>query len=93
MISIITLLGYPLAIQYVVRGWKWLYPFAIVILVLDVIANYTELVVLTQDFPEAGEYTFSKRLERLRHGNLWQRFIAKLVIPYLNFFQPGHVPD
>ena len=93
MISIITLLCYPLAIQYEVRNWRWLYPFAVTIFVLDVIANYTELVVLTQDFPEAGEYTFSKRLERLRNGNAWHRFIAHLVIPYLNYFQPGHIPD
>ena len=90
MISLITLLLYPLAIQYEVRGWsiKWFYYF---VGILDVIANYTELALLTWDMPVKGEYTFSKRLRRLQYGNVWQRFVARIVIPYLNYFQPGHV--
>lgn len=91
MFSLITLLLYPLAIQYEVRKWpiKWLYYFTGI---LDVFANYTELVILTLDSPEEGEWTFSKRLKRLQYGNRWQRFISAIIIPYLNYFQPGHVP-
>lgn len=92
MISLILALCYPLAIQYKVRNWRWLAPFTLTVLVVDVIANYTELALLTGDLPQEGEYTFSQRLVRLQDGNLWQRIVAKIVIPYLNYFDPGHVP-
>ena len=90
MISLLTLLLYPLAIQYR-KGWSIVYPLSLIVLLLDILANYTELVIITQDFPKEGEYTFSKRLERLQYGTPWQQFVASLVIPYLNYFDPGHV--
>lgn len=91
MLSLPLLVLYPLAIQYEVRRWpiRYLY-YAVGI--IDVIANYTELAVLTLDFPRKGEYTFSQRLRRLQYGNRYQRLWAKVVIPYLNFFQANHVP-
>ena len=92
MMSLILAIFYPLAIQYHVRDWRWLYPFALLTALIDVWCNYTELVLLTWDFPEAGEYTFSQRLVRLQTGNRWQRFVARTIIPYLNYFDPGHVP-
>lgn len=91
MLSVLLLLLYPIAIQYEVRRWpiKYLYWFTGLV---DIVANYTELVLLTMDFPEQGEYTFSKRLFRLQTGNWFNRLWARAVIPYLNYFQPSHVP-
>lgn len=91
MLSILLLLLYPLAIQYEVRKWPIRYLYYLTGLI-DVIANYTELAVLTLDIPRKGEYTFSQRLCRLQYGNLYQRCWAKVIIPYLNFFQANHVP-
>lgn len=91
MLSPLLLILYPLAIQYKTRNWRWLTPLTLFAIVLDVAANYTELALLTWDFPRKGEYTFSQRLSRLQYGNAWQRFISRLVIPYLNYFDPGHV--
>ena len=85
-------LCYPLAIQYKVRGWHWLAPFTLATIVLDVVCNYTDLALITGDFPRNGEYTFSQRLVRLQIGTRWQRFVARVTIPYLNFFDPDHVP-
>ena len=85
-------LCYPLAIQYQVRNWRWLAPFTLAVLLLDGLCNYTDLALLTWDFPRKGEYTFSQRLVRLQSGNQWQRFVARVTIPYLNFFDPNHVP-
>lgn len=92
MFSLITLILYPLAIQYEVRKWPIWYLYYTVG-VTDVIANYTELALLTGDFPRKGEYTFSQRLKRLQYGTPWQRFVAKGVKPYLNYFQANHIPD
>jgi hypothetical protein len=94
MISLALALLYPIAIQYKRGGaWSALLPLAFVTGVIDVIANYTELALLTWQFPLRTEPTFSHRLYRLRKGNRWQRFVARVVIPYLNFFDPGHIKD
>ncbi len=84
---------YPLAVQYEARKWYWLAPLSLFTLLLDVVSNYTDLAFITWDFPRKGEWTFSQRLARLQHGNPWQRFVAKVVIPYLNFFHPGHIRE
>ena len=88
--SLILLIFAPLVLQYE-NGWKWLAPLAICFWLLDVIANYTELAVLTLDWPKAGEYTFSKRLARLRHRPGILGDICQGVSDYLNYFSPGHV--
>lgn len=57
---------YALGIQYQRGGWWRLCLVAAVpALVLNVVLNYTVLALLTWDWPRKGEYTFSKRLERL----------------------------
>lgn len=92
MISLLTLILYPLAIQYKKGGLRYaVLPVTAIAAALDVIANYTELSVLTLDFPRKGEYTFSKRLKRLQYGTPWQQRVAKVIVPYLNYFDPGHV--
>lgn len=88
--SLILLIFAPLALQYE-RGHTWLLPIAALFFLLDVIANYTELALLTWDWPQPGEYTFSKRLSRLERLPGIRGEICKSVSDYLNYFSPGHV--
>lgn len=48
------------------RWWYCVLPVTFVALLLDVLLNYTVLVVLTWDVPRVGEWTFSDRLARLK---------------------------
>jgi hypothetical protein len=62
-------------------------PAAIFVFILDVFLNYTILAILTLDFPKKGEYTFSKRLERLSRQIGWRKSLAvwlaeNLLDPY-----------
>lgn len=88
--SFILLIFAPIALQYE-RGHKWLFPVAFLFLVLDVIANYTELALLTWDWPMPGEYTFSKRLARLRRYPGLMGELCENLSRYLNQISPGHV--
>ena len=69
--SILLAFLYPIAIQSERGIWYEILLTLILILpitlILDICANYTELALLTWDFPRVGEYTFSKRLERLQY--------------------------
>ena len=88
MTLLLALLYIP-AIQVERGGW-WLVltPIALVTLVIDVIANYTELALITWDYPQKREYTFSTRLLRLKHDNGLRGRFARSVIAYLNYFDP-----
>lgn len=89
MLSLLLALLYPLAIQYRRGGvFQILLPITVFALLVDVIANYTELALLTWDFPHAREYTFSQRLMRLRFDFGWRGAVANRIIPLLNFFDP-----
>lgn len=88
--SIILLIFAPLALQYEL-GHKWLWPVAMLFLLLDVIANYTELALLTLDWPLPGEYTFSKRLARLRRYPGLMGEMCNNISNFLNHISPGHV--
>ena len=89
--SLILALGYPLGIQYERGGLWWIvFPFVTVPLwIIDIAANYTELALLTLDFPQKGEYTFSKRLKRLKYDRTWRGYYCAYVIVYLNHFAPN----
>ena len=91
MISILTLLPlYALGIQYERGGWWRVFAvFALVGLVLDVALNYTELAILTLDFPKWGEWTFSKRLSRLQHNEGWRGALARPIVLLLNSTAPS----
>jgi len=90
MISLLLASLYPLAVQVERKGfWYILAPFTFIVLIIDVIANYTELALITLDFPKQGEYTFSTRLKRLQHDKGWRGYYAAYVILYLNFFAPN----
>lgn len=90
MISMLTLWPlYLVGVQAMRGGWWYLLvPVALVALILDVVLNYTELALITWDFPrDMYELTFSNRLKRLVHYDNWQgsfaRFIAtKLLDPF-----------
>lgn len=88
--SLLLALLYPLAVQYE-RGswWKTLLPLTLLTLLIDIIANYTELALLTWDFPKRGEWTFSTRLKRLQTDSGWRGALAQYVVVYLNFFAPN----
>lgn len=91
--TLLLALLYPFAIQYQ-RGGKWetyLKWLAVITAVIDVIANYTELALLTWDFPRAGERTFSQRCARLIHQDGWAGIVGRLTQKYCNFFMSGHI--
>ena len=88
--SLILLILAPLALQYE-RGWTVLAPLAIVFYLLSALANYTELALLTWDWPRPGERTFSQRLARLRKWPGLRGWLCQRVANYLNYFSPGHV--
>ena len=90
--TLLLILFYPLAIQYERGGW-WsvLKPLAFIIAIIDIAANYTELALLTWDFPKHKEYTFSKRCKRLIHLDSWAGTVGRITQVYCNFFDAGHI--
>ena len=87
--SLLLALLYPIAIQVERGGWWYLLaPVTLLTLLVDVVANYTELALLTLDWPKAGEYTFSTRCKRLQHDQGWRGDIARVVRDFTNFFDP-----
>ena len=87
--SILLLILYPFAIQ-IERGglWRLLLPVTLLALIVDVVANYTELALLTWDWPAKGEWTFSTRLVRLQYYSGWRGYFARCVVNYTDFFDP-----
>lgn len=59
--------------------------------VLSLVLNYTELAIITWDWPRSGEWTFSKRLPRLARRDDWRGAFARYVASVLNAIEPGHV--
>ena len=87
--SLLLALLYPIAIQYERQGWwRVVAPVTLFALVLDVIANHTELALLTWDWPGRGEGTFSQRLVRLNYDAGWRGRFGRAVTAYLDFFDP-----
>jgi hypothetical protein len=81
---------YPIAIQYERGGWwRLCYIVAIPVLLIDVVANYTELAAVTWDVPKLGEWTFSKRLSRLQHNTDWRGDFARYIAPILDKISPS----
>ncbi|PHM20924.1 MAG: hypothetical protein CK604_00495 [Curvibacter sp. PD_MW3] len=93
MISLLILWPlYIIGVQYERGGW-WvvLMPITLVALVLDVWLNFTELALLTWDWPRnEDELTFSNRLKRLVHDGGWRGSFARFVARgMLDPFAPG----
>lgn len=88
--SLLLALLYPLAVQYERGGWwRIVWPVTFVALLLDIVANFTELSLLTWDFPRHGEWTFSQRLHRLNQDQWWRGFLCRKLTVYLDFFDPN----
>lgn len=49
-------------------AWAIALPFVVIAVALDIFLNFTLLALLSWDFPQQGEYTFSQRLARLVRG-------------------------
>ena len=91
MISLITLLLYPLAIQYERGGiFKLLLPLYIVTAILDTLANYTEISLLCLAWPQAYKPTISMRIPQLLIGGGWKSTTSYAAAVYLNYFSPTH---
>lgn len=88
--TLLLALLYPIAVQAERGGW-WLIvtPITFIALVIDVIANYTELALITWDFPANGEWTFSLRLRRLRTLPGWRGEFGKYVARVLDSIAPS----
>ena len=88
--TILLIILYPFAIQYTRGGW-WRLMILVTVLasIIDVIVNYTELALLTWDFPRKGEYMFSMRLERLIHNDDWRGSLARAIAVPLDYFDPS----
>lgn len=90
--SLILFILYPIAVQFERGGWwRLLAPVTLFALVIDVIANYTELALITWDYPQKGEFTFSTRLVRLKKDAGWRGIMARKIAIYLNYFDENHI--
>lgn len=92
MISLFILLPlYFIGIQYERGGvWKLLLPITFIALVLDVILNYTEWVLIFQEFPHKTDWTVSKRLKRMNNNQNagWKREFSLYVSKVLDVIAP-----
>jgi len=91
VISIFLLLPlYAIGIQ-IERGgwWRVLMPVTVLALILDALLNFTELALLTLDFPGWGEWTFSTRLKRLKTEENWRGPMAKYIARGLDAIAPS----
>lgn len=91
MIAILFLLPlFALAIQTERGGyWRVFVVFMPPAMLLDVILNFTELALLTWDFPRSGEWTFSVRLKRLIKRDDWRGAVARYLAGVLNSIDPS----
>lgn len=83
-------LAYIPAIQFRRGGWwRLMYPFTFAVARADIILNYTVLALYTWDWPRKGEYTFSKRLDRLTMLDGWRGDVYSFVaVEMLDRFDP-----
>lgn len=91
MISLFILLPlYILGIQYERGGWwNLLLPITFIAWVIDVILNYTELALLMLDYPQRGEFTFSKRLSRIKQEQGKRGKLAQWISRILDAIAPS----
>ena len=81
---------YPIAIQYERGGWwRCVLPVTVLALIVDVWCNYTELAVLTLDWPQRGEFTFSTRLKRLKSDPTWRGAMGRYIARVLDAIAPS----
>ena len=66
-------------------------PLLLVAFIADVVANFSTLALLFWDWPQYGEWTFSKRLPRLCNLPGWRGRFARRCKIYINKRVPGHI--
>jgi len=93
MISLLFLLPlYSIWVQHERGGfWRHLWLVALVAGPADILLNYTELALLTGDFPKKGEYTFSKRLSRLSKEAGLRGDVCYFISKVLNRIAPSGI--
>ena len=93
MISIFILLPlYAIGIQYERGGWwRVCYIVAWPALLLDCLLNFTELALMTLDWPRRGEWTFSTRLERLQYASGWRGSACWYLSRVLDVIAPSGI--
>jgi hypothetical protein len=75
---------YVVGIQYQRGGWwRLLLVVALPALALNVVLNYSLLALITWDWPQRGELTFSQRLGRLVNAPGWRGRMALGVAKHL----------
>ena len=67
-------------------------PLLLVAFLADVMANYGGLALLFWDWPQHGEWTFSKRLPRLCLLSGWRGRFALHCKDFVNKKVVGHIP-
>ncbi len=89
ILTAFTAIAYPTCIQFKRGGLFWLLaPFAALVWLIDVLANYTELAIVF-GWPEAGDHTISARVRRMRTSPLEsRRALAELLQVYLDACEP-----
>lgn len=66
-----------------------MYPVTLIVALADIALNYTVLALYTWDWPRKGEYTFSKRLDRLIMQDGWRGDVYRFVaVEMLDRFDP-----
>jgi hypothetical protein len=85
------LLGlYAIGIQYERGGpWRILALVAAVALALDVAMNFSYFALVYWDWPNSGEWTFSKRLPRLNRMPGWRGRFSIAITRWLNRLAPS----
>lgn len=90
MLTLLLTLIYPITIQYERGGiFKIFYIAVIPALLIDVLANYTELSLVFWELPRKGEWTFSTRLIRLQYRTDWRGNFARPIARVLNYIAPS----
>jgi len=69
--------------------WRIFWVFGLVALPVDIILNFTELALVTLDFPKRSEWTFSTRLFRLQYNTDWRGDMARYFVKVLNAIAPS----
>jgi hypothetical protein len=86
-----TALGYAVVIQYKRDGlWRLLSAPGLLVLLLNVIANYVELAFVF-GWPRPGEYTISRRMKRMQNDPdeiPARRELARMVQVFLDACEP-----
>ena len=91
ILTSITLVGYPIVIQFKRGGLWWLFAIpGLVVLLVNVLANHIELPIIFAR-PRKGEWTISKRVKRMQSDPQElrsRRDLASLVQVFLDACEP-----